>query len=104
MHLVHSPLCVPEGYLEKFSFIKDADDNAHHDRQYVAAMVNYMDDVVGNVVSALQVMRCSVISDACCMSMSVLKWRWIPQDAKLWENTLLVWSSVCGVLCNIFVL
>ena len=39
MHLVHSPLCVPEGYLEKFEFIRDADDNVNHDRQYVAAMV-----------------------------------------------------------------
>ena len=32
MHLVHSPLCVPEEYLEKFSFIAEADDNTHHDR------------------------------------------------------------------------
>ena len=23
MHLVHSPLCVPEGYLERFDFIRD---------------------------------------------------------------------------------
>ena len=71
MHLVHSPLCVPEGYLEKFSFIKDADDNINHDRQYVAAMVHYLDDVVGNVVQALK-------------------------DAELWHNTLFVWSSDNG--------
>ena len=54
MHLVHSPLCVPEGYLEKFAFIAEADDNAHHDRQYVAAMLSYMDDIVGNVAQALE--------------------------------------------------
>ena len=33
MHLVHSPLCVPEGYIERFDFIRDADDNVNHDRQ-----------------------------------------------------------------------
>ena len=42
MHLVHSPLCVPEGYLERFDFIRDRDDNINHDRQFVAAMVNYL--------------------------------------------------------------
>ena len=91
MHLVHSPLCVPEGYIERFDFIRDADDNINHDRQCkpsrplslrslltrlkemcvradVAAMVNYLDDVVGNVATALK-------------------------DAGLWENTLMVWSS-----------
>ena len=40
-------------------------------RQYVAAMLNYMDDVVGNVASALK-------------------------DAGLWNNTLMVWSSDNG--------
>ena len=25
MHLVHSPLCVPEGYLERFDFIRHRD-------------------------------------------------------------------------------
>ena len=91
MHLVHSPLCVPEGYIERFDFIRDADDNINHDRQCkpsrplslrslltrlkemcvradVAAMVNYLDDVVGNVATALK-------------------------DAGLWDNTLMVWSS-----------
>lgn len=61
----------PEGYLEKFAFIADADDNRNHDRQFVAAMVNYLDDIVGNVASALE-------------------------DAGLWSNTLLVWSSDNG--------
>jgi arylsulfatase B len=71
MHLVHSPLCVPEGYLEKFEFIRDADDNVNHDRQYVAAMVHYLDAIVGNVAAALQ-------------------------DAGLWDNALMVWSSDNG--------
>ena len=55
----------PEGYLEKFAFIADADDNRNHDRQFVAAMVNYLDDIVGNVATALE-------------------------DAGLWHNTLMV--------------
>ncbi len=47
-HIVHTPLQVPDSYLQKFSFI----DN--HDRQYYHAMVNYLDDVVGDLVSALK--------------------------------------------------
>ena len=71
MHLVHSPLCVPAGYLEKFAFIADADDDKNHDRQFVAAMVNYLEDIVGNVAQALK-------------------------DAGTWEKTLMVWSSDNG--------
>ena len=47
-HIVHTPLQVPERYLQKFSFIDD------HDRQYYHAMVNYLDDVVGKLVAALK--------------------------------------------------
>ena len=47
-HIVHTPLQVPKSYLQKFSFI----DN--NDRQYYHAMVNYLDDVVGDLVSALK--------------------------------------------------
>ena len=47
-HLVHAPLEVPDSYLSKFSFIDD------HERQYYHAMVNYLDDVVGEMVSALK--------------------------------------------------
>ena len=47
-HIVHTPLQVPDDYLNKFSFIDD------HDRQYYHAMVNYLDDVVGNLTAALQ--------------------------------------------------
>ena len=48
MHLLHSPLCAPAAYLERFAFI----DN--EDRRYVAAMIAMMDDAVGAVVDALQ--------------------------------------------------
>lgn len=47
-HIVHTPLQVPEKYLAMFSFITD------HDRQYYHAMVTYLDDVVGELVSALK--------------------------------------------------
>ena len=47
-HIVHAPLQVPERYHQKFSFIDD------HDRQYYHAMVNYLDDVVGELVAALK--------------------------------------------------
>ena len=47
-HIVHTPLEVPEKYLNMFSFIDD------HDRQFYHAMVTYLDDVVGDLVAALQ--------------------------------------------------
>ena len=47
-HIVHAPLQVPDKYVEKFSFIDD------QHRQYYHAMVNYLDDVVGVVVTALK--------------------------------------------------
>ena len=47
-HIVHAPLEVPERYQQKFSFIDD------HDRQIYHAMVNYLDDVVGELVDALK--------------------------------------------------
>jgi arylsulfatase A-like enzyme len=59
------------GYLEKFAFIADADDDKNHDRQLVAAMVNYLEDIVANVAQALK-------------------------DAGMWEKTLMVWSSDNG--------
>lgn len=48
MHLLHSPLCVPDAYLERFANV----DN--EDRRFVAAMTLLMDDVVGDVVAALK--------------------------------------------------
>ena len=47
-HIAHIPLQVPDKYLNLFSFIDD------YDRQYYHAMVNYLDDVVGNLTSALK--------------------------------------------------
>ena len=47
-HIVHTPLQVPDRYLNMFSFIND------HDRQYYHAMVTYLDDVVGELTDALK--------------------------------------------------
>lgn len=66
MHLMHSPLCAPLAYLEKFAFITD-----NEDRRYVAAMTSLLDDVVGDVVVALK-------------------------RSGLWDNTVLVWTSDNG--------
>lgn len=66
MHLLHSPLCVPQDFYDKFAFINDSED-----RRFVAAMIHYMDNVIGEVVDALHMNG-------------------------LWENTLLVWSSDNG--------
>ena len=47
-HIVHGPYQVPQKYLEKFDFIKN------DKRQVYRAMVNYLDDVVGELVQALK--------------------------------------------------
>ena len=47
-HVIHTPLEVPQSYLEKFAHITD-----WRRRRYVA-MVNYLDDSVGAVVDALK--------------------------------------------------
>lgn len=47
-HIVHKPYEVPKSYLNKFSFIDD------EYRQVYLAMVNYLDDVVGDIVNALK--------------------------------------------------
>ena len=47
-HIVHAPLEVPDRYVQKFSFIDD------QNRQYYHAMVKYLDDVVGNLTTALK--------------------------------------------------
>jgi arylsulfatase B len=46
-HAVHVPLEVPSAYLAKFAFIDDPR------RQFYAAMVNYIDEAIGNVTAAL---------------------------------------------------
>ena len=47
-HLLHTPLQIPQAYLDKFAFI----DNGV--RQHYASMVYYMDEVVGKLVAALK--------------------------------------------------
>ena len=47
-HIVHAPLQFPDRYQQKFSFINVSS------RQYYHAMVNYLDDVVGEIVAALK--------------------------------------------------
>ena len=47
-HIVHTPLEVPDRYVNMFSFIND------HDRQYYHAMTKYLDDFVGELVSVLK--------------------------------------------------
>jgi len=47
-HLVHAPLDAPPEYLAKFSFVPD------ERRRRYAAMVNMLDDVVGDVADALK--------------------------------------------------
>ena len=47
-HIVHRPYQVPQQYLDKFNFIDE-----QYRRVYLA-MVNYLDDVVGEIVNALK--------------------------------------------------
>jgi arylsulfatase B len=46
-HIAHVPLEVPQAYVDKFSFINTSS------RQLYMAMINYVDDQVGRVVTAL---------------------------------------------------
>ena len=64
-HIVHKPYQVPDSYLKKFDFIDE------QYRQVYLAMVNYLDDVVGEIVQALK-------------------------DKGLWDNLLFVSSSDNG--------
>eukprot|EP00755_Sulcionema_specki_P037438 Sspe_Gene.22930::Locus_8817_Transcript_1_1_Confidence_1.000_Length_1687::g.22930::m.22930 len=66
-HLIHTPLQVPEEYLQEFAFI----DNAYERRPY-AAMVKYMDDSLGKIIAAVKARE------------------------GMWENTLIVFSSDNG--------
>ena len=45
---MHTPLQVPDSYANKFSFIDDKDRQIYH------AMVNYLEDVVGELVGTLK--------------------------------------------------
>uniref|UniRef100_A0A7S2RQN2 Sulfatase N-terminal domain-containing protein n=1 Tax=Mucochytrium quahogii TaxID=96639 RepID=A0A7S2RQN2_9STRA len=64
-HIVHTPLQIPEENERRFSFIKD------QDRRKYAAMVEYMDHSLGEMVAALQ-------------------------RKGMWDNTLLILSSDNG--------
>mmetsp|Transcript_22344 Transcript_22344/g.51800 ORF Transcript_22344/g.51800 Transcript_22344/m.51800 type:complete len:569 (+) Transcript_22344:28-1734(+) len=65
MHLVHMPLQVPLLYEQKFAFIK----NSH--RRMLHAMVNYMDDELGDVINLLK-------------------------EREMWNNSVVVWHSDNG--------
>ena len=47
-HIVHRPYQVPDSYLNKFNYIDEPFRQIYH------AMVNYLDDVVGEIVAALK--------------------------------------------------
>ena len=47
-HIVHMPYQVPDKYLKKFDFIDDKLRQVYH------AMVNYLDDIIGDLVKALK--------------------------------------------------
>ena len=64
-HIVHRPYQVPDNYLKKFDFIDEPYRRIYH------AMVNYLDDVVGELVQALK-------------------------NKGLWDNLLFVTSSDNG--------
>jgi arylsulfatase I/J len=51
-HLVHSPYQVPQEWLDKFAFIAQRNDTRDGLRQTYAAMVGYLDAVLGNVTGA----------------------------------------------------
>jgi len=73
-HLVHSPLEVPNAYLDRIDQLVAASGGDPFDsknRRHYAAMVLYMDDAVGEVVRALR-------------------------DRGMWESTLLVFLSDNG--------
>lgn len=65
MHLVHYPLQVPDSYLEKFAFIHNTN------RRHLHAMVNYMDNEVGEVFTLLK-------------------------ERKIWDNAIVVFHSDNG--------
>ena len=64
-HLVHTPLQVPDEYVQRFAFID------YKNRRLYAAMVSYMDDVVGRLHTALV-------------------------QRGMWDNTLLLFASDNG--------
>jgi len=52
-HIVHTPLQVPQEYADKFAFMAPTDKPTHN-RQVYHAMVNFADDMVGNLTAAFK--------------------------------------------------
>ena len=52
-HIVHTPLQVPQPFLDKFTFMETTDKPSHN-RQIYHAMVNFADEAVGNVSKAMK--------------------------------------------------
>ena len=52
-HIVHTPLQLPDSYMEQFDFIAPTDKPTHQ-RQRYHAMVHFADAMVGNVTAALR--------------------------------------------------
>jgi arylsulfatase A-like enzyme len=50
---VHTPLQVPQHFLDKFAFMEETDKPTHN-RQIYHAMVNFADEAVGNVTTAMK--------------------------------------------------
>ena len=52
-HIVHTPLQVPQHFLDKFAFMEETDKPTHN-RQIYHSMVNFADEAVGNVTTAMK--------------------------------------------------
>ena len=52
-HIVHTPLQLPQEYMDQFDFMA-ATDKPGHERQRYHAMVHFADAMVGNVTAALK--------------------------------------------------
>ena len=50
---MHTPLQVPQHFLDKFAFMEETDKPTHN-RQIYHAMVNFADEAVGNVTTAMK--------------------------------------------------
>ena len=49
-HIVHTPLQVPQHFLDKFAFMEQTDKPTHN-RQIYHSMVNFADEAVGTAIS-----------------------------------------------------
>ena len=67
-HIAHCPLEVPDRYAQKFSFIDE------QDRQYYHAMIEYLDEVVGNLTKALKIVAFGIIYFLSLALIMVVQW------------------------------